>query len=483
MSKAAEFLTAMAQAISTMTLYKEGHPARERAVDQAYEHMLLLQVDHPQPDFTFLGNEIIFNQRPLRELKSWDWGTRFSSAGIQRLELLGPVTREELDGFLDEALQRITKETIDTSEVRQMKATNIRYGVVGMKGETDGKGGGERMATATLAFTLREEADTVRWLHEELQNDKELHLVEAEAIIRSLSVAMHGDQAFLIPLLRLKQFDQYTTTHALNVSILTMALAEFIGLGPKEVRNFGMAGLLHDLGKVKVPEEILNKPGKLTDEERIVMNSHPVEGARLILATEQHLDLAAVVAYEHHIMLNGGGYPTFRFPRKCHQASDLVHVCDVFDALRTDRPYRDAWTQERALQLIREGSGSEFDPDIAHAFVHMIGQWETRIAELHREDDPLPLGPEEAEVWPDLGGEDQEDPLEWAEIVEDALPQDPREATEDPLEWTEIVDGNLAQGPKEPAEEPAVGGEDGEGAAEWKKLVEEASEDDDMEWE
>ena len=393
MSSASHFLAGFAQAISTMTLYKEGHPARERALDQVYERLLLLQGEVPLPDFTFLGNDIIFGEHPLRELRGWDWGTRLGLAGFQRLEFLGPVSREELDGFLDEVLQRLTEGTIDTAEIRQMKATNIRYGVVGLKGDKEGSGE-EMIATATLAYTLREEADTIRWLHDELQDERALHLVEAEAVVRSLSVAMHGDQAFLIPLLRLKQFDQYTTTHALNVSILTMALAEFIGLGPKEVRSFGIAGLLHDLGKVKVPEEILNKPGKLTEEERVIMNSHPVEGARIILATEQHLDLAAVVAYEHHIKMDGGGYPTFKHPRKCHQASDLVHVCDVYDALRTDRPYREAWPTDRVLKLMGESSGGEFDPDLAHAFTQMINQWETRIAELSDEDEALPLGVE-----------------------------------------------------------------------------------------
>lgn len=418
MSIQADFLTAVAQAISTMTLYEDGHPARERAVDRAYEQLLLLQGEDPRPQYTFLGNEIVFQRRPLRELKSWNWGTRLSAAGVQRLEILGPVGREELDAFLDEVLLRLTKGGVDTAEIRQMKATNIRYGAVGMKGESaEGRGGGEKMATATLAYTLREEADTVRWLHQELQEKKDLHLIEAEAIVRSLSVAMHGDQVFLIPLLRLKQFDQYTTTHALNVSILTMALAEFIGLGPKEVRNFGIAGLLHDLGKVKIPEEILNKPGKLTNEERLLMNSHTVEGARLILAAEEHLDLAAVVAYEHHVKLNGGGYPSFDFPRKCHQASDLVHVCDVFDALRTARPYRDAWAQERIISYIEKRSGAEFDADLAHAFVRMIGQWETRIAELSHEDDPLPLAEGRASELT-LEDVDWDRDLDWTEIVE-----------------------------------------------------------------
>ncbi len=391
MTSASQFLTSLAKAISTMTLYEEGHPARERGVDEAFERLLRLQEEVPKPDFTFLGNEIVFNGRPLRDLKSWGWVYRLAMAGIQRLEFPGPVTREELDGFMEDVLQRITVGTTDTAEIRQMKETNIRFGVVGLKGEGEEEEKDEG-ATASLAYTLREEADAVRWLHDELQDDRDLHLLEAEAVVRSLSVAMHGDQACLIPLLRLKQFDQYTTTHALNVSILTMALAEYIGLGPTEVRQFGIAGLLHDLGKVKIPEEILNKPGKLTDQERLIMNNHTVEGARLILAAEQHLDMAAVVAYEHHIKMDGGGYPTLRHPRKCHQASELVHVCDVFDALRTDRPYRDAWPAERVMKMIGEGAGQEFDPNLVHAFSEMIRQWETRIAELEDEDSALPIG-------------------------------------------------------------------------------------------
>lgn len=201
---------------------------------------------------------------------------------------------------------------------------------------------------------------------------------------------MHGDQAFMIPLLRLKEYDQYTTTHSLNVSTLAMALAEYVGLGPNEVRTFGVAGLLHDVGKVRIPSDILNKPGKLTPEEREVMNSHTVEGARFIMEAQQFLDLAAVVAYEHHIRIDGGGYPDLHFHRSCHQASDLVHVCDVFDALRTDRPYRDAWPMEKVLSYMEEGAGTEFHPRYARAFVRMMREWGGRVAEVRAGDEELP---------------------------------------------------------------------------------------------
>src|SRR6185312_6599243 len=225
---------------------------------------------------------------------------------------------------------------------------------------------------ATISYSLGEEIASVQSMHREVQSRGKLPLAEAEAVVRSLSMAMHGDQQMILPLLQLREFDEYTTTHSLNVSVLTMALAEHLEMSPQDVRTFGIAGLLHDLGKINIPEEILNKPGKLTDEERQVMQSHPVAGARLIIESGRKLDLAAAVAHEHHIMINGQGYPARHYHRGCHKASNLVHVCDVYDALRTKRPYRDAWEAERVLTYIEERAGTEFEPEIAAAFVSMM---------------------------------------------------------------------------------------------------------------
>ena len=249
----------------------------------------------------------------------------------------------------------------------------------------------EEVPTAAINFSLHEEAETVRWLHDELQTGHQLPLREAEAVVRGLSIAMHGDQQIMLPLLKLRQFDEYTTTHSMNVSVLTMGLAEWMGMGARDVRTFGTAGLLHDLGKVKIPKDVLNKPGKLTPEERAIMNNHPVEGARMIIATEKDLDLAAIVAYEHHIMLNGRGYPSLTYPRDCHHGSKLVHVCDVYDALRTNRPYRDAWLAEKVLSYLDEGAGTEFDGEVARQFVRMMRERESRVATL-AEDETVPTG-------------------------------------------------------------------------------------------
>lgn len=388
MSDPIRFLNSFAQAVATMALYGNGHPARERAVDRSFEALRDLQRADPNPQFTFLGEETVYGQLSLREMREWEWASRLANAGVQRLEFAADVTRDEYEEFLEQVIARITLSFIDTAEARPTRRASIKFGAIGIKGESEAiqRAIDAPVATATIAYALNEEAQTVQWMHREVGDNGELPLLEAEAVVRSLSVAMHGESEMILPLLKLREFDEYTTTHCLNVSVLTMALAEHLGLGARDVRTFGVAGLLHDLGKVRIPLEILNKPGKLTDDERKVMQGHTVEGARLIITSDRELDLAAAVAYEHHIMINGGGYPTCHYHRDCHQASKLVHVCDVYDALRTNRPYRAAWESQRVLGYIEEKAGTEFDREIAEKFVAMMRKLDgsVQVAELEK---------------------------------------------------------------------------------------------------
>ena len=115
MEEVSKFLTALAKALSALTLYKEGHPARERGLDSALDHLSELQETHPRAVFTFLGDEIIVDGRPLRDLKSWDWGLRMAAVGVQRIELVGPVTRDDLEVFVGGVHARLSGEMRDTS--------------------------------------------------------------------------------------------------------------------------------------------------------------------------------------------------------------------------------------------------------------------------------------------------------------------------------------------------------------------------------
>jgi len=383
MTDPVSFLTALTQALSTMSLYGDDHPATTRALETALERLHELQEPDPKLQFTFLAGEVVFGSEVVQELEGWEWSSRMVKAGVERIEILGPVELDHFGRFLSRLAIRLGIRPGSSGDIWQMGESPIRYGQVTL---SQGQGQSEilrlepAMPVATVTYTLREERDTMDWVHKEIQNGAKIPMVEADAVVRSLSIAMHAERAMVLPLLQLKEFDQYTTTHSMNVAVLAMALGEYLELGGTTVRALGVAGLLHDLGKTCIPREILLKPGKLSDAERLVIREHPIVGARMLLASAEPMELAAVVAYEHHVMLDGGGYPALHDARGAQYASMLVHVCDVYDALRTTRPYREAWESGRALAYIQERAGVEFDPGIAQAFIAMMRQWDQRIA-------------------------------------------------------------------------------------------------------
>ncbi|MGQ0640830.1 MAG: HD-GYP domain-containing protein [Gemmatimonadaceae bacterium] len=373
------FLTALAQTLSKMGLYSVGHPSRERAVDDSFAQLQRLCEEDLTPRFSFLASDVVYNSHTLRELREWEWSSRFSDVGIQRLEFSNSVTREDFEEFLVLALARLglgnTPDAL-TAAARIERASGVRFGMLSVRGMAVESGPVEQVSMVDAPYSLSEEIETVQWMHDEVSQGNEVEAGEADAVVRSLALAMHANQGIKIPLLQLTQYDQYTTTHSLNVSVLAMALGECLGLARAEVRAIGVSGLLHDLGKVRIPPEILQKPGRLTEQEWEVMRKHPEDGARLILANDAIPELAAVVAFEHHIMLDGGGYPHRRKPCDCHTISKIVHVCDLYDALRTNRPYRPAWPAQKVLQYIEERIGTELDAEAARAFIILMRESE-----------------------------------------------------------------------------------------------------------
>lgn len=367
-----------------MALYAPRHPARAKSAELAFEALQELQRSQVVLTFSFLGDEVVFQNKTLREMKDWEWSDRFTKAGIQRMELVCEVIKEEFDDFLYTIMAEVTPGWHDPRHTQHKEGseyTSIRYGAIGVRGDA------EQFLTDPLPvmgmnFPLDEEAETIEMIYGEVQAGRPLPAAEIETVVASLSVAMHGDSEILMPLLQLKEFDQYTTAHALNVSVLAMGLSEFLGLGVRDTRAIGVAGLLRDVGMTKVPNEIVSKAGAPSDEEWDIIRRHPIEGARIILMSEPQLDVAAIVAYEHHMLPGGLGYPTPHFDRECHYASRLVQVCDCYDALRTRRFHRGAWAPESALRYVEDKAGTVFDADIAKAFVTMMRRWERRVIPL-----------------------------------------------------------------------------------------------------
>jgi HD-GYP domain-containing protein (c-di-GMP phosphodiesterase class II) len=176
----------------------------------------------------------------------------------------------------------------------------------------------------------------------------------------------------MIPLAELKSYDEYTHVHAINLSILTMAQAESLGYAKEAIHAFGMGALLHDVGKTQVAVDVLHKAGKLTPEEQEQMQTHPVHGAAQLLRHPEIPRVAVIVAYEHHLKYDRSGYPKLTRDRPQHIASRLAAVADHYDAMRSNRPYRDAMEPAQIFEIMEKNKGKDLDPELVDHFFAMM---------------------------------------------------------------------------------------------------------------
>lgn len=201
------------------------------------------------------------------------------------------------------------------------------------------------------------------------------HTLEFDALdvtVLALIRTVERHQGAMLPLATLRNHDDYTVAHIVNVALLTIALAEVVGFRSPLIRDIGVAALLHDIGKLRVPPEVLNSPGGLTDEQRELIRRHPEDGARILMATPRVPELAVSVAFEHHVHYDGGGYPALPKGWRTNAASEITHIADVFDALRSNRPYRDGLPVEKVSQLMLRDAGTAFSPTLLHAFFDAV---------------------------------------------------------------------------------------------------------------
>jgi HD-GYP domain-containing protein (c-di-GMP phosphodiesterase class II) len=187
------------------------------------------------------------------------------------------------------------------------------------------------------------------------------------------------DESFIYGLTNIKNFDEYTLNHSINVCILAIALGRRLGLTREELSDLGVSSFLHDLGKLDIPKEILEKPAQLDAAERAIIENHVHIGAEKLiqLKSTRRIPIRAVqVALEHHLKADLSGYPRYFKKRSTNLFSKIVKIVDYFDALTTKRVYRTkVFTRDDALSLMQEKSGEEFDPLILKVFISMIGAY------------------------------------------------------------------------------------------------------------
>ncbi len=215
--------------------------------------------------------------------------------------------------------------------------------------------------------------DAVVSMFSEARMGRAVNAEQAQGLVQEISDSVTRNPVALISLARLKTADDYTYLHSVAVCALMVALARQLGLSDTHTRSAGLAGLLHDLGKAAVPNEVLNKPGKLTDEEFDLVRQHPVAGHAMLKQAGQVGAPVLDACLHHHEKMDGTGYPERLKGEQISLIARMAAVCDVYDAVTSDRAYKRGWDPSESLRRMAEWTGGHFDPRVFQAFVKTIG--------------------------------------------------------------------------------------------------------------
>jgi HD-GYP domain-containing protein (c-di-GMP phosphodiesterase class II) len=232
--------------------------------------------------------------------------------------------------------------------------------------------------------TLDEELPRARKLHAEahdivrclLISARSGHAVELERVedlADKLGESLVANPGALMSICRMRTVDEYTFLHSVSVGTLMIAFTSFMGLDPATVREAGIGGLVHDLGKMKTPSEILNKPDRLTPEEFEIMKAHPGDGHRILQDAKGVREEQLLITIQHHERLDGSGYPYKLTAANINPLAQMAAIVDVYDALTADRCYHKAMPPTDALRKLIEWSKHAFNSELVHKFIRCVG--------------------------------------------------------------------------------------------------------------
>jgi putative nucleotidyltransferase with HDIG domain len=288
----------------------------------------------------------------------------FSAKGITRVDVLPGVSAREV---------RLLFADVADAKSPPGRYEHIRLGRIEL-GVDAGVGTPAAEAGVDAAFHA-EQLARVQEVYGQVSPFRELPIVGLEEIVTSFLLTFRRGANLLRMLSPVKSHSEHTYTHAINVSILAMALSENLGLKDESVQAIGIAALLHDIGKLLIPKEILHKPGALSSEEFGKIKQHPLYGAAYLARVEGLTPLAVLVALEHHRKYDTSGYPVLRDTgRRQHAASQIVTIADFYDALRSHRPYRRSLSTEEVLGIMQKESGTGFNPGLLRRFTAVMAR-------------------------------------------------------------------------------------------------------------
>jgi len=362
---AEEIVRRLAAAMRGAQLYAVGHPLVARSTAALADTLSLTLANTPSVTIGIVGDDLVVGDFPIPKAAETmgELMRRLKQAGIERIVIQRGVEADEIDRLVASVA---SGETGKDGALGRLP--HVRVGRIEVEEKIEGVGD---MATFRRLYSDASNVASDLWESAAIEGKPDADA--ARTLVDSLAQAVAQNRTALLALTALKNYDNYTFTHMVNVSILTMGQARGLGIEGGLLREFGLAALMHDIGKVKTPNDVLNKPGKLTDEEFDILKRHTVDGAEILKNTPEIPALGPVVAFEHHLRSDGTGYPTGTVRPQLNLATTLCGIADVYDAMRSQRVYQAAHPTDRILAVLQRNDGKQFDQRLVKRFVQLVG--------------------------------------------------------------------------------------------------------------
>ncbi|MBI3400443.1 MAG: HD domain-containing protein [Acidobacteria bacterium] len=367
--KAEDLVRRLAAALRGTELYSPTHPLVQRGIDALATGAVEALGAASNVHIGFLGDEVVVDgtrlPRGSASLVGFARGMR--EREIEKITLTRGLTRDEIRAFVFVLSDR--KSPIPLGD--RLTTKGVRHIVLGKIVVDEGSEENTGILAARKVYGTAVETAETLWNAAKAGDQPDPGA--AKKIIDSLAKMVTQDRTSLMALTALKKYDNYTFTHMVNVSALAMAQARALNVEGTLLREFGFAALMHDIGKVNTPLEVLNKPDKLTKDEFDIMKRHVVDGAHILRRTPEMPALAPIVAFEHHLKQDLSGYPEKIGSRKLNLCTMIVSIADVFDALRSTRPYRKSLATDRIRNIMGERDNPAFNQVLLKRFVNLMG--------------------------------------------------------------------------------------------------------------
>ncbi len=361
--------------IKNATLYPEAHPFLLTSADKFRGKIGELLVSRKEVAFFLVGGELFFEtfsipidqglSMLMEQFSGRDIGGLVFKPGLTSPELI------QLATLLNREPEILSGKADVNDLIAKKGITHIELHRVHLVDKDTGSAIKEEKKKASEMY--REGLVAVKEMVQAVQQEKASSLRKVNTMVQNMVDYVLDNRDALMGLCCIKMYDEYTFVHSVNTSILAVSLGSFLAFEKQQIAALGIAALMHDIGKVDIPHEIINKPGKLTLDEWEQLKRHPVEGALLLADIPGVSKLAMVTAFEHH--LHGGqGYPKVEDKFQLHPFSQIVALADAYEALTAARVYYSVqMPADHAIRILLAKRGTTFNPVLVKAFVNMTG--------------------------------------------------------------------------------------------------------------